>query len=126
MSPEHLYIANPSPFHSLSRTAIVLPHAAHTVAEHHRPRPEFHRITQVYVPGVWVSAAFDEKADTSFRSMTRLEMEKRFKEESEEQEQEQRLANKLKETSRGWVALWWAKKMAPNLDLDKLKMKMQT
>ncbi|CAG5138393.1 uncharacterized protein ALTATR162_LOCUS343 [Alternaria atra] len=126
MSPEHLCIANPSPFHPLSRTANVLPHAAHTVAEHHRPRPEFHRITEAYVPGVWASAAFDEKADTSFRSMTRLEMEKRFKEESEEQEQEQRLANKLKKTSRGWVALWWARKMAPNLDLDKLEMETQT
>lgn len=57
--------------------------------------------------------------------MTRLEMEERFKEESEEQEREQNLAGRLKETSRGWVALWWAKKMAPNLDLEKLKMGMK-
>jgi hypothetical protein len=53
-------------------------------------------------------------------------MEKRYKQESDEQEQEQELAIKLKDTSRGWVALWWAKKMAPNLDLEKLEMEMET
>ena len=125
MSPEHLYVANPPPFQPLSRTAIVLPHATHTLAEHHRRRPEFHRTTEVYVPGVWASGAFSEKVDTSFRSMTRQEMEKRYKQESDEQEQEQELAIKLKDTSRGWVALWWAKKMAPNLDLEKLEMEME-
>ncbi|KAG9188040.1 hypothetical protein G6011_01963 [Alternaria panax] len=126
VSPGHLYVTNPSPFQQFSRVSIMLPHAAHTFAEHHRRRPEFHRTTGLYVPGVWASTGFSEKADTSFRSMTREEMEKRYKEESEEQEEEQRVANGLKKASRGWVALWWAKKMAPNLDLEKLEMEMKT
>ncbi|KAL1795338.1 hypothetical protein ACET3X_007154 [Alternaria dauci] len=126
VSPEHLYVTNPSPFRPLSRTAIVLPHATHTFAKHHRRRPEFHRKTQVYVPGVWSSGTTSEIVDTSFRGKTRVEMEKIYKQESEEQEQEQELAAKLKEASRGWVALWWAKNMAPNLNLEKLKMEMTT
>jgi hypothetical protein len=125
ISPEHLYIANPSPFQPLSRAATVLPHAAHIFAEHHRRQSKFHRTTRVYVPGVWASEAFSKKVNTSFRGMTHLDMDKQFEEELAEQKQEQELADKLKETSRGWVALWWANKVAPNLDLEKLKMEMQ-
>jgi hypothetical protein len=125
VSPEHLYVTNPSPFHPLSRTAVIRPHSAHTFADYHRQRPKFHRTTEAYVPGVWSGTTMSETVNTSFRDMACSEMEKQFKEESEEQEQELELARKLKETSRGWVALWWAKKMAPNLDLEKLKMEMK-
>ncbi|KAI4648093.1 hypothetical protein J4E93_004504 [Alternaria ventricosa] len=124
ISPEHLYVVNPSPFQPLSRTAVVLPHADHTLADYHRPRPKFHRTTPAYTPGVWASEAFSKKVDTSFRGISREDMEKHYDDESAEQEQEQMLADKLKETSRGWVALWWANKIAPHLDLEKLKMEM--
>ena len=124
ISPEHHYIVNPSPFQPLSRTAVVLPHADHTHAEYHRPRPKFHRTTPAYTPGAWASDAFSEKVNTSFLGMSREDMEKHYDDESAEQEQEQMVADKLKETSRGWVALWWANKVAPHLDLEKLKMEM--
>lgn len=124
ISPEHLYVVNPSPFQPLSRTTIVLPHAAHTLAENRRPRPKFHRTTTAYTPGVWASEAFSEKLDTSFRGMSHEDMKKQYDEDSEEQEREEMLADKLKETSRGWVALWWANKVAPHLDLEMLEMEM--
>jgi hypothetical protein len=124
ISPEHLYVTNPSPFQPLSRTAIVLPHAAHALAENHRHRHEFHRTSPVYVPGAWASEAFDQKANTSFRGMSRQEMKKHFEQDEAEQEQEQVLPDKLRDISRGWVALWWANKVVPHLDLERLKLEM--
>lgn len=126
ISPEALSIANPSPVANLSRTPTVQPHAPHTIAENKRQRSAFHRGTMLYLPGVWASGAFSEKANTSYLGVEWEVMNDKIKKELGEEDAEKKPAAELKEVSGRWVVSWWTKNIVPRLDMEKLKAAMKT
>jgi hypothetical protein len=126
ISSEALSIANPSPFANLSHTPTVQPHAPHTIAENKRRRSAFHRGTMQYLPGVWASGAFSEKANTSYLGVEWDVMSSAIRRELGEEDMEKKLAAELKEISGQWVVSWWTKNIVPTLDIEKLKCAMKT
>ncbi|KAF2634229.1 hypothetical protein P280DRAFT_474788 [Massarina eburnea CBS 473.64] len=120
ISPDTLTYSDTSPLKAKrspnSSNALTFSNASPPRVHYHREvtrqkggrKWSFHRGRKSYMPGLWASPAFSEKANTSFSGVGWDELEKIVdREEKERKEEEDMLREGLKVVSGAWVLAWW-------------------